>query len=124
MRNEIEIAADLFAAKQMEKEAQRQRIQLEEELVTVLGKRDEGSKTHSIGDFKVTITGRVNRKIDWEKFDQVSSKIPESLWPVKRSLDETGVKYLANNEPAFYKILAPALTVEPAKTTVQIVKGA
>ncbi len=124
MRNELEIAADLFAAKQAEKEAEAKRIALEEELVAVLGKRDEGSKTHAVGNFKVTITGRVTRKIDWDMFDEVSSKIPESLWPVKRTLDVTGVKYLANNEPTLYKVLAPALTVEPAKTTVSIVMGA
>jgi hypothetical protein len=124
MRTELEIAADLFAAKQAEKEAEAKRIALEEELVAVLGKRDEGSKTHAVGNFKVTITGRVTRKIDWDMFDEVSSKIPESLWPVKRTLDVTGVKYLANNEPTLYKVLAPALTVEPAKTTVSIVMGA
>jgi hypothetical protein len=124
MRTELEIAADLFAAKQAEKEAEAKRIALEEELVAVLGKRDEGSKTHTVGNYKVTITGRVNRKIDWEMFDELSSKIPESLWPVKRTLDVTGVKYLANNEPTLYKVLSPALTVEPAKTTVSIVMGA
>jgi hypothetical protein len=124
MRNEFEIADDLFKAKQAEREAEERRIALEEELVAVLGKREEGSKTHTVGSYKVTITGRINRKIDWELFDQVSSKIPETLWPVKRTLDVTGVKYLANNEPQLYKVLSPALTVEPAKTTVSIVMGA
>lgn len=124
MRSELEIAEDLFNAKMAEKEAEAKRIALEEELVAVLGKRDEGSKTHTVGDYKVTITGRVNRKIDWEAFDTLSHKIPENLWPVKRALDETGVKYLANNEPQLYKALAPALTVAPAKTTVSIVMGA
>ena len=124
MRTEFEIADELFKAKQAEREAEEKRIALEEELVAVLGKRDEGSKTHTVGSYKVTITGRINRKIDWELFDQVSSKIPETLWPVKRTLDVTGVKYLANNEPQLYKVLSPALTVEPAKTTVSIVMGA
>ncbi len=124
MRSELEIAEDLFNAKMAEKEAEAKRIALEEELVAVLGKRDEGSKTHTVGDYKVTITGRVSRKIDWEQFDNLSHKIPENLWPVKRALDETGVKYLANNEPQLYKVLSPALTVAPAKTTVSIVMGA
>lgn len=124
MRSELEIAEDLFNAKMAEKEAEAKRIALEEELVAVLGKRDEGSKTHTVGDYKVTITGRVSRKIDWEQFDNLSHKIPENLWPVKRALDETGVKYLANNEPQLYKVLSQALTVAPAKTTVSIVMGA
>ena len=124
MRSETEIAEDLFKAKQAEREAEERRIQLEEELVAVLGKRDEGSKTHTVGQYKVVITGRVNRKIDWEAFDQLSHKIPENLWPVKRALDETGVKYLANNEPQLYKLLSKALTIKPAKTAVTITLGA
>lgn len=124
MRSELEIANDLFEAKRVEREAEEKRIALEEELIAVLGKRDEGSKTHTVGDYKVTITGRVTRKIDWDLFDEVSSKIPETLWPVQRKLDVTGVKYLENNEPALYKVLSPALTVEPAKTTVTIKMGA
>jgi hypothetical protein len=55
----------------------------------------------------------------------IAARIPESLHPVKlkRELDETGVKYLANNEPQLYKVLASALTIEPAKTDVKIVQG-
>jgi hypothetical protein len=58
--------------------------------------------------------------------DQIVDRIPEQLRPikVKRELDATGIKYLANNEPQLYKVLSPALTVEPAKTTVSIVMGA
>lgn len=127
MRNEIEIADELFAAKLAEKEANERRVALEEELIALVGAKEEGAQTHTIGDFKITITGKLNRKIDWEMFDQsIASKIPESLQPVKvkRELDETGVKYLANNEPQLYKILATALTVKPAKTSVTIVQGA
>lgn len=127
MRNEIEIADELFAAKLAEKEANERRVALEEELIALVGAKEEGAQTHTIGDFKITITGKLNRKIDWEMFDQsIASKIPESLQPVKvkRELDETGVKYLANNEPQLYKLLAKALTIKPAKTAVTIVKGA
>lgn len=123
-RNEVEIAAELFELDRERKKLDQKRLALEEEIVAVLGKRDEGSKTHTVGDYKVTISARVNRSIDWEKFDEVSKKIPESLWPVKRALDETGVKYLANNEPAMYKILSSALTVKEGKTGVSIVMGA
>lgn len=123
-RSEIEIAADLFALDRERKKLDEKRLALEQEIVTLLGKREEGSKTHTVGDYKVTITARLNRSIDWEKFDEVSSKIPQSLWPVKRALDETGVKYLANNEPTMYKILSSALTIKEGKTGVSIVMGA
>jgi hypothetical protein len=127
MRNEVEIANDLFEAKLAEKEANERRVALEEELIALVGAREEGSQTHEIGDYKITITGKLNRKIDWDLFDQsIAAKIPQTLQPVKikRELDDTGVKYLANNEPQIYKLLAKALTVKPAKTAVTIVKGA
>ena len=126
MRTELEVAQDLFDAKAEEAKATAKRIELEEELIALVGKKEEGAQTHTIGDFKVTITGRLNRKIDWKTFDEsISSKIPESLHPVKvkRELDETGVKYLENNEPQLYKLLSKALTIKPAKTNVTIVQG-
>jgi hypothetical protein len=127
MRSETEIAQDLYEARQVEREANERRVELEEELIALVGAREEGSKTHTIGDFKITITGKLNRKIDWEIFDDsIASQIPESLQPVKikRELDETGVKYLANNEPQLYKLLSKALTIKPAKTAVTITLGA
>ena len=127
MRTELEIAKDLFDAKLEESFAEAKRIALEQELIELVGAKEEGAQTHTIGEFKITITGRINRKIDWDVFDKaIASKIPESLHPVKvkRELDDAGVKYLANNEPQLYKILAKALTVKPAKTSVTIVQGA
>lgn len=126
MRTEIEIAEELFAAKLAEREANEKRVALEEELIVILGQKEEGAQTHQVGDYKITITGKLNRKIDWDMFDSaIAARIPESMHPVKikRELDETGVKYLANNEPQLYKVLATALTIKPAKTAVTIVQG-
>ena len=127
MRTEVEIANELFDAREAEKKANERRVELEEELIAILGQKEEGAQTHEVGDYKVTITGKLIRKIDWDLYDQsIAAKIPESLQPVKvkRELDDTGVKYLANNEPQIYRLLAKALTIKPAKTAVNITKGA
>lgn len=127
MRTEVEIANELFEAREAEKKANERRVELEEELIALLGQKEEGAQTHEVGDYKVTITGKLIRKIDWDLYDQsIAAKIPESLQPVKvkRELDDTGVKYLANNEPQIYRLLAKALTIKPAKTAVTISKGA
>ena len=126
MRNEIEIANDLWAAKQAESEAKAKRIELEEELIAVLGSKEEGQEKHAVGDYKITIEGKLIRRIDWKAFDaHVASKIPASMHPVRmvREVDVTGVKYLANNEPQLYRLLSSALTVVPAKTYVKIELG-
>lgn len=127
MRTEVEIANELFEAREAEKKANERRVELEEELIAILGQKEEGAQTHEVGDYKVTITGKLIRKIDWDLYDQsIAAKIPESLQPVKvkRELDDSGVKYLANNEPQIYRLLAKALTIKPAKTAVTISKGA
>jgi hypothetical protein len=127
MRTESEIVDDLWAAKQAESEAKTKRIELEEELIALLGAKEEGQQKHIIGDYKVTIEGKLLRKIDWKAFDaNIASKIPVAMHPVKmiRELDVTGVKYLANNEPQLYRLLSSALTVTPAKTYVKIELGA
>jgi len=126
MRTETEIADELYQARIAEKEANEKRVALEEELIALLGAKEEGSEKHKVGQYLITIQGKLNRKIDWKAFDAyVASKIPESLQPVKvvRELDVAGVKYLANNEPQLYKLLSKALTVEPAKTYVKIEIG-
>ena len=126
MRTELEIANDLWAAKQAEKEANAKRIELEQELIDLLGAKEEGQQKHEVGDYKITIEGKLIRKIDWKKFDaHVASKIPPSMHPVRvvREVDVTGVKYLANNEPKLYRLLSEALTVTPAKTYVKIELG-
>ena len=126
MRNETEIAEELYQARIAEKEANEKRVALEEELIALLGSKEEGSEKHRVGQYLITIQGKLNRKIDWKAFDaHVASKIPESLQPVKvvRELDVAGVKYLANNEPQLYKLLSRALTIEPAKTYVKIEIG-
>jgi len=126
MRTETEIADELYQARIAEKEAHEKRVALEEELIALLGAKEEGSEKHKVGQYLITIQGKLNRKIDWKAFDaHVASKIPESLLPVKvvRELDVAGVKYLANNEPQLYKLLSKALTVEPAKTYVKIEIG-
>lgn len=116
------IAAEWIEAKKAEIKANKDRVDLEEELIALLGAKEEGSETHNIDDFKIAITGRLNRKVDWDVFDKLG--IPVDLQPVKikRELDLKGLRYLEDNEPSIYKKLAKAMTVEPAKTSVTVTR--
>ena len=111
-------------AKVDEDAAKTHRIEIEEALVSHLGKREEGSKTHDLGTFKVTITGILNRSLDKEIWETVKDKLPLEIRPVtyEPKLDVTGVKWLQEHQPEDYKILAQALTVKPGKTSVKVVQ--
>ncbi len=121
-----ELCREWLNAKRLEDDAKQKRIEAEEALITLLGARDEGAQTHDVGQFKVTVTGVINRKLDAETyFGQVEAQLPEDLRPVRMEpkLDETGVKWLQSNRPDLYAIMARALTVKPGKTGVKVVEG-
>lgn len=114
------LCADWLRAKTYEANANNLRILIEEQIVALTGKKDEGAKTVEADGFKLTITGKVSRKMDWDKWNAVKAQIPAQLHPVKfpPELDEKGVKYLKLNEPAIYALLP--LEVKPAKTAVDV----
>lgn len=114
------LATDWLRAKGEEAAANKRRVEIESQLVELIGKKDEGSKTQEVGNFKITTTGKVTRKMEWDKWELVKEQIPANLHPIKtkEELDEKGVKWLKENQPEFYNLLP--ITVTPAKTAIDI----
>ena len=110
-------------AKAAEDEAKESRIKIEEAIVSQLGKREEGSKTHDLGTHKVTITGVINRTLDKDIWESIKYQISEKLRPVtyEPKLDAAGVKRLQANDPDTYRLVAKALTTKPGKTNIKVI---
>jgi hypothetical protein len=119
------LAVDWLRAKKDEADANKRRIAVELEMLALIELKPEGATTTEAGMFKVTAETKLTRSIDWEKYDGIREQIPERLRPVKfkRELDATGCKYLENNEPQIYALIAPCITTKPAKTAITV-KGA
>lgn len=118
-----ELANDYITAKAFEAEANKARVAIEQQLIDALGAKEEGAQTHELTNgLKVTITGKLSYKADMPLLMQIAGSLPESLRPLKveTKLDETGAKYLKNNEPEIWAMLSPAITIAPAKTSVAI----
>jgi hypothetical protein len=115
-----ELCADWLEAKTREQKANADRVAVEQKIEALTGKKDEGSQTHEAGTFKVTVTGKVTRKMDWDKWATVRDSIPAELHPVKMKpeLDERGVKWLRDNRPDLYERLP--IEVKTAKTAVEV----
>jgi len=115
-----QLAIDWLRAKGEEAAANKRRVEIESQLVELIGKKDEGSKTQEVGNFKITTTGKVTRKMEWDKWELVKEQIPANLHPIKtkEELDEKGVKWLKENQPEFYNLLP--ITVTPVKTAIDI----
>jgi hypothetical protein len=120
----IELSRDWLEAKTEEEEARDRRVAVEEELIKQLGVKAEGSKTHDLGEFKVTVTGVISRTLDKEVWESIKDKLPPEIRPVtyEPKLDVTGVKWLQEHQPEDYKILARALVIKPGKVGVKVIQ--
>jgi len=109
-------------AKRAEEIARDNRLRIEQEIIDQTGCKQEGSETHKAGEYKVTVTGKLTRKLDAEAWAQIESRIPEELRPVSYApkLETKGLRYLEEKEPEVYRIVAQAIETKPAKPAVQV----
>lgn len=116
------LAAGLLNAKDREAKAKEERIAIEEEIAAIVGVKDEGSYTYKSDLFKFTTTGKVSRKLDPQKYEQIKERIPEKLRPViyKPEIKQSLIKYLQNNEPDYYKVMTECMTTTQNKASVVI----
>ena len=127
-RTAEDAAEDYMAAKKMVDEAKKLLDECRDELIEKLGAPDEGSKTHRLNGFKVELKGVINRKVDWEVFDEICSTLEKQeaffVAPVKvkRELDESYFKRLYKDQPGVYARLAKGVTATPGSTGVTVVR--
>ena len=122
MTNVQALARDWLNAKRAEILANAARIKIEEQLAEALDVPDEGSKTHNIEGFKVTLTQPVARKVDakvWEKVKQYVSPDFAHI-KVKLEADAAGCKWLAANDAVTWRKIAPAFETKPGKIGVKV----
>ena len=122
MSNIDGLAADWLLVKAQEKEIIAQRHAIEEQINAALDAKDEGSITHTLQDYKITLTQPVSRKVDAIIWDKVAKKIPTHLHPVKTviSADSAGCRYLLANEPKLWAKIAPAFETKAGKIGVKV----
>lgn len=111
-----------IAAKRDEDAANARRVQVEQQICELQPPKEEGATTVEVGGYKLTVTGKLTYKADMKKLQELAQRLPEELRTLKTEtkLDETGAKYLRANEPALWAVIAPAITVAPAKTAVKV----
>lgn len=110
------------AAKRDEDAARNARIAIEQQIINVTGCKEEGSQTHDAGEWKITVTGKINRTLDRAAWESIAPTIPEALRPVeyKPTLDIKGLRYLQEKNPDVYRRVAEAIVAKPGKPAVQI----
>jgi len=116
------LANDWRESKRAEESARDARLRIEQEILEQTGCKEEGSQTHDAGDWRITVTGKLKRKLNADKWREIEDSIPEALRPVeyKPALDTAGLRYLENNEPDIYRQICQAIETKPAKPSITI----
>ena len=118
------LAARLESMKGLEDAARKTRIELEQEIVSILGAKEEGSSTFSGAKYQLTTTGSMTRTIDQAAVIDLQNVIPhaifERLFPAKRALNMREYRYIEANEPELFRAACSAVTTKPAKTSVKL----
>ena len=119
-----QLAAALEAAKIAEDAAKDARIDAENALLAVLPERTEGSATERGRDYKATVTYGMTRSLDAAALAAIKDRVPEALFEqaieYAPKLKLAGLRFLQNNEPEAYAVLAQAITAKPSKPSVKV----
>lgn len=93
-------------------------------IIELIGVKTEGITTKKTNSFEIQTTGKLNRTIDNEILMLVISKLPSDivsrLINYKPNLVLKEYRFLENNEPEMFAIIAKAITAKPAKTSVKV----
>lgn len=96
----------------------------EAEVISLVGHKDEGSFNCTVDDrFKVTTTGKINRRL-LPSFKDIRAQIPPALLSrlvrTKEELNTRELKFIEQNEPDIYKFIAQAIEIKPGKPSLKI----
>jgi hypothetical protein len=113
-------------AKRREDDAKADRLKAEGDIVRLFGAKPEGSQTAKTERFKVKTTANLTYKIDAAAFVAAKSEIPKAVRDAcvrtKYEASVSGLRALAAADPDMYRKFADFLSIEQAKTSVEVEK--
>lgn len=116
------LVARFLEAKEAEATAKAHRLALETEIFEQsLGEKLEGSETESSSDgrFKITITRKLTRKLDYKAYQEIENSLPATLRFVTYK-PEIDLKILRAVELVDPSLSAMCITTAPAKPSIKI----
>ena len=112
-----DLCQDLIAAKEYAAEAREEVLRIENEILDLAPEKLEGSQTLPTPGFKLTLTHKVSRKLDYDAYQALD--LPESMEFVtlKPSIDLFKLRAIERLDPA---MVAQCVTTKPAKTAIKV----
>lgn len=120
------LCADWIRAKQAEKDAVDARRYIEDQLRSLLNVDDafEGTANNEIDGYKIKVVGRMTRKVDSEKLQELAAEngLTEHLSSLFRWKAEIASKAWESADESITAPLMEAITTTPSRPTFTITK--
>jgi len=122
MSNIDGLASEWLEVKAEEKLIIARRHAIEAQITEALEAKSEGSITHKLDLFKVTLTQPVSRKVDPIVWEKVKDKLPIGWEPVKHTIsaDPAACRYLVEKEPRLWAKVSKAFETKQGKVGVKV----
>jgi hypothetical protein len=124
MRPMREIAAEWHAEKEVERQATENRRLLEDEMVEIMNVAPnlDGTITNDFDGYIIKITGRIDRKVDGDKVQELAAEfgLTEHLAKLFRWKPEINLAIWKAADESITKPLASAITAKPGRPSFTI----
>ena len=115
------LCEQLLVAKEAENDARKERIAIEEKIISIVGVKEEGSTTVKGANFKITTTGGLTRKVvDWGVFQDIDRNIAEQMVKTTHALNLTGYRAVAKLHPDIIAMVSKGIEAKPSKPSVKV----
>ena len=121
-----ELSSMWLAAKEAEKEATEDRRKLEDRMKSLIGVAEnmEGTETADPDNFTIKIVGRIDRKVDGDKVQELAAEfgLTEHLASLFRWKPEINMAVWKATDESITKPLAAAITAKPGRPSFTITR--
>jgi hypothetical protein len=121
-----ELARNWQRAKELERIAIEERRKIEDQLLSLIGIAEtmEGTETANTGAYKIKIVGRMSRKVDADKLNElaIENGLEAHLQNLFRWKPEINAKAWAGADEAITRPLLDAITTTPGRASFTITK--
>ena len=113
------LCSNLVAAKYAESVEKAKRLQFEDAISSLIATQEEGTENVVAGSFKISVTSKLTRSLDYPAYLSIEDGLPEGVKCVdlKPSLNMKKLRALELVDP---NISAMFITTSPAKPAVKI----
>lgn len=113
------LCIDLRAFKTQEDMAKKKRLAVEEEIAGLVATKDEGTDKVDTGNYKISVTSKLTRKLDYEAYLAIEADLPDGI----RCVDlqpKLNIKKLRAMDMVNPTYSAQFVTSKPAKAAVKV----